>query len=161
MSRRARDFSRAKSCYAADRCNDNQIVQAEEATRRRIERDIHDGIQQQLVALLAKLRLARNQVSRGSDQAAATTLAELQEDTRQALDDLRELARGIHPPVLSDRGLLEAIEARVARLPIEVRIESDGLARGMRLPEAVEGTAYFLACEGLANTLKYSGGQHA
>jgi signal transduction histidine kinase len=63
--------------------------------------------------------------------------------------------------VLSDRGLLEAIEARVARLPIDVRIETDGLARRMLLPEAVEGTAYFLACEGLANTLKYSGGQHA
>ncbi|TME24601.1 MAG: sensor histidine kinase, partial [Chloroflexi bacterium] len=137
-----------------------RLVQAEEAGRRRIERDIHDGVQQQLVALLAKLRLARNQIGRGSEQ-AATTLAELQEDTRQALDDLRELARGIHPAVLSDRGLLEAIEARVARLPIDVRIETDGLARGTRLPEAVEGAAYFLACEGLANTLKYSGAKHA
>src|SRR5207302_1747049 len=67
-----------------------RLVQAEEAGRRRIERDIHDGVQQQLVALLAKVRLARNQVGRGSEQ-AATTLAELQEDTRQALDDLREL----------------------------------------------------------------------
>src|SRR5205823_10050166 len=84
-----------------------------------------------------------------------------QEDTRQALDDLRELARGIHPPVLSDRGLLEAIEARVTRLPIDVRIEADGLARGARLPEAIEGAAYFLACERLANTLKYSGAKHA
>src|SRR5207249_1095775 len=137
-----------------------RLVQAEEATRRHIERDIHDGVQQELVAVLAKLRLARNQLGRGSEQ-TGTTLAELQEDTRQALEDLRELARGIHPSVLSDRGLLEAIEARVARLPIEVRIEADGLTRGARLPEAIEGAAYFLACEGLANTLKYSGGQHA
>jgi signal transduction histidine kinase len=137
-----------------------RIVQAEEAGRRRIERDIHDGVQQELVALLAKLRLARNQLGRGPEQ-VATTLAELQEDARQALADLRELARGIHPPVLSDRGLLEAIEARVARLPIEVRIQADGLARGARLPEAIEGAAYFLVCEGLANTLKYAAAQHA
>jgi signal transduction histidine kinase len=137
-----------------------RLVQAEEAGRRRIERDIHDGVQQELVALLAKLRLARNQLGRSPEQAAAT-LAELQEDARQALEDLRELARGIHPPVLSDRGLLEAIEGRVARLPIEVRIEADGLARGARLPEAIEGAAYFLVCEGLANTLKYAAVQQA
>src|SRR5439155_2874134 len=126
--------------------------QAGEAERRRIERDIHDGAQQQLVALLARLRLARNQVAR-DPHLAASTLAELQEDARQALDDLRELARGIHPPVLSDRGLLEAIEARVARLPIEVRIEAYGLVRGARLPEAIEVAAYFLECEVLANNL--------
>jgi signal transduction histidine kinase len=137
-----------------------RLVQAEEAGRRRIERDIHDGVQQQLVALLAKLRLARNQLAR--DQTVAErTLAELQEDARQALDDLRELARGIHPPVLSDRGLLEAIEARVARLPMEVRIETDGLARGARLPEGVEGAAYFVVCEGLANALKHAAAHHA
>ena len=137
-----------------------RLVQAEEAGRRRIERDIHDGVQQELVALLAKLRLARNQLGRSPEQ-AATTLADLQDDARQALEDVRELARGIHPAVLSDRGLLEAIEARVARMPIEVRIEADGLARGARLPEEIEGAAYFLVCEGLANTLKYAAAQHA
>jgi signal transduction histidine kinase len=136
-----------------------RIVQAEESGRRRIERDIHDGVQQELVALLAKLRLARNQLAR-DPPLAETTLAELQEDTRQALEDLRELARGIHPPVLSDRGLLEAIEARVARLPIEVSIDSDGVARGSRFPEEIEGAAYFLVCEGLANTLKHAAAQH-
>jgi signal transduction histidine kinase len=137
-----------------------RIVQAEEAGRRRIERDIHDGVQQELVALLAKARLARNQLGRSPEQAAAT-LAELQADARQALEDLRELVHGIHPPVLSDRGLLEAIEARVARLPIDVRIEADGLARGARLPEEIEGAAYFLVCEGLVNTLKHASAQHA
>jgi signal transduction histidine kinase len=82
-----------------------RIVRAEEAGRRRIERDIHDGVQQELVALLAKARLARNQLAR-DPRLAETTLAELQADTRHALEDLRELAHGIHPPVLSDRGLL-------------------------------------------------------
>jgi signal transduction histidine kinase len=137
-----------------------RIVHAEEAGRRRIERDIHDGVQQQLVALLAKLRLARNQLGRDVEQ-ATTTLGELQQDTRQTLDDLRELARGIHPPVLSDRGVLEAIEARVARLPVGVNIEADGVARGDRYSEELEGAAYFLVCEGLTNALKHASAQHA
>ena len=84
------------------------------------------------------------------------TLVELQEDARQALDDLRELAHGIHPPVLSDRGLLEVIEARVARLPMEVTIETDGVGRGARYAEEIEGAAYFFVCEGLANALKHA-----
>jgi signal transduction histidine kinase len=93
-----------------------RIVQAGEQERRRIERNIHDGVQQELVALLAKIRLARNHLAR-DPQLAERTLSEVQEDTRQVIENLRELARGIHPPILSDRGLLEAIEAQVARLP--------------------------------------------
>jgi signal transduction histidine kinase len=130
-------------------------VQAEEAGRRRIERDIHDGVQQELVALLAKARLARNQLARDPALAAAT-LAELQADARQALEDLRELAHGIHPPVLSDRGLLEAIEAQTARLPVPVHIDADGVGRGTRYAAEIEGAAYFLVCEGLANALKHA-----
>jgi signal transduction histidine kinase len=132
-----------------------RIVQAEEAGRRRIERDIHDGVQQELVALLAKARLARNQLARDPGLAAAT-LAELQADARQALEDLRELAHGIHPPVLSDRGLLEAIEAQAARLPVPVHLDTDGLGRGTRYAAEIEGAAYFLVCEGLANALKHA-----
>ncbi len=135
-------------------------MQAEEAERRRIERNIHDGVQQEIVALLAKLGLARNQLRRDPEVADAT-LAEIQEDARQALEDLRELARGIHPPVLSDRGLLEAIEARAARLPLGVTIESDRALRGRRYAEPIEGAAYFLVCEALANVLKHASAQHA
>jgi signal transduction histidine kinase len=136
-----------------------RIVQAGEQERRRIERNIHDGVQQELVALLAKLRLARNQLARDV-QLAEHTLSEVQEDTRHAIAELRELAHGIHPPVLSDRGLLEAIEARVARLPIHVTIDPDGVGRGMRFAAEVEGAAYFFVCEGLANVLKHAAAQH-
>ena len=125
------------------------------AGRRRIERDIHDGVQQELVALLAKARLARNQLMR-DPRLAETTLTELQADARQALEDLRELAHGIHPPLLSDRGLLEAIEAQTGRLPVPVRIDADGLERGTRYATEIEGAAYFLVCEGLANALKHA-----
>ena len=130
-------------------------MQAEEAGRRRIERDIHDGVQQELVALLAKARLARNQLARDPGL-AATTLAELQADTRQALEDLRELAHGIHPPVLTDRGLLEAIEGQLARLPVPVYVEADGLGRDSRYPAEIEGAAYFLVCEAVTNALKHA-----
>lgn len=131
-----------------------RLVRAEEAGRRRIERDIHDGVQQELVALIAKLRLARNQLQR-DPALAERTLGELQADARQALQDLRELARGIHPPLLSDHGLLAAVEARTARLPLEVSVEPDGVA-GVRYAPEVEGAAYFLVCEGLANALKHA-----
>ena len=85
-----------------------RIVQAEEAERRRIERDIHDGVQQSLVALLARLELARTQVN--DAHKVGLTLESVQSDLRQALADLREFARGIHPAVLGDRGLVEAIQ---------------------------------------------------
>lgn len=137
-----------------------RIVQTEEAARRRLERDIHDGVQQELVALAAKLRLARNQLLRDPGL-AADTLIEVQDDARQALEDLRELTRGIYPPVLSDRGLLEAIEARVARLPMRVTIEPDGVGRDTRYPEEIEGAAYFFVCEALANTLKHAAAECA
>ncbi len=132
-----------------------RIVQAEEAGRRRIERNIHDGVQQEIVALMAKLRLARNQLTRDPNLASAT-LTELQEDAQQALADLRELARGIHPAVLEDRGLVEAIKARVGRLPIGVRIQADATTRDSRYPPEIEGAAYFLVSEALSNVLKHA-----
>jgi signal transduction histidine kinase len=137
-----------------------RIVQAEEAGRRRIERDIHDGVQQQLVALIAKVRLARNQAARDMRQVEGT-LTEVQKDTTQVLDDLRELARGIHPVVLSDSGLVEAIRARVGQLPLGVRIEAEAAMRETRYPQDVEGAAYFVICEALANALKHSSAHHA
>lgn len=132
-----------------------RIVQAAEAERRRIERDIHDGVQQQIVALMAALALARTQLGIDPAQADAT-LSSLEDLVRQTHVDVRELARGIHPAVLSDRGLEEAVEARLARLPIGVTIESDPSIRDVCLAQEVEGAAYFFISEGLTNVMKHA-----
>ena len=132
----------------------NRILSAQDAERRRIERDIHDGAQQEVVALITKLRLARNQVQRGESPAAL--LAEMQGDARELLADLRELAHGIHPPVLSDNGLVAAVEARAGRLPLPVVVRAEEAVRGQRFPEDVEGAAYFVVCEALTNVLKHA-----
>lgn len=132
-----------------------RIVQAEEAGRRRLERDIHDGVQQELVALLAKIRLARNQLGRDT-AAVERLLQEVQEETKLALNDLRALAQGIHPTVLSDRGLVEAVEDRISRLPGSVELQVTESLRGARFPQAVEGAAYFTVCEALANAMKHA-----
>jgi signal transduction histidine kinase len=132
-----------------------RLIAAQDAERRRIERDLHDGIQQEVVALIAGLRLARNRLSR--DQLTADELTELQDQAREMLRDLRELAHGIHPPVLSDNGLVAALESRVARFPISVQILADDELRGERFGEDVEGTAYFVACESLTNVAKHAG----
>ena len=137
-----------------------RIIKAEDAERRRIERNIHDGVQQDLVALMAKLGLARTQLG-GDPKALDATLARLQEETRLALQELRELARGIHPPVLTDRGLLEAIEGRAARLPLGISIETDRTLQGRRFAEEIEGAAYFLVCEALTNTVKHAAAHQA
>jgi signal transduction histidine kinase len=132
-----------------------RIVHAQESERRRIERNIHDGVQQELVALIASLRLARNQLDRDPG-AAALTLAGLQEQVRVTLDDLRHLAQGIHPAVLSDRGLLPALEARARSAPVAVAVHADRASLGVRFDDDVEGAAYFVVCEALANALKHA-----
>jgi signal transduction histidine kinase len=132
-----------------------RLVQAEDAGRRRLERDLHDGIQQELVGLLARLGLARNQLRRDREL-AATTLGEAQLDAQRALESLQDLARGIHPAILTDRGLVDAVEERATRMTVPVEVHADGLGEGVRLPREVEGAAYFLVSEGLANVLKYA-----
>jgi signal transduction histidine kinase len=132
-----------------------RLIAAQDAERRRIERDLHDGIQQEIVALIAGLRLARNRLSR--DQLTTDELTNLQDQAREMLQDLRELARGIHPPVLSDNGLVAALESRVTRYPISVQILADDGLRDERFPEDVEGTAYFVVCESLTNVAKHAG----
>jgi signal transduction histidine kinase len=132
-----------------------RLIAAQDAERRRIERDLHDGIQQEVVALIAGLRLARNRLSR--DQLTAAELTDLQAQAREMLRDLRELAHGIHPPVLSDNGLVAALESRVSRFPISVQILADDGLRAERFSEDVEGTAYFVACESLTNVAKHAG----
>jgi signal transduction histidine kinase len=137
-----------------------RLVHAEEAERRRWERDLHDGIQQDLVVLVAKAGLARNQLER-DPAAAASTLAELQTSAQHAIADLRSLAHGIHPAVLSSRGLIEAIDSMAARMPMGVRIDSGLTGREVRYSPEIEGAAYFVVAEGLANVLKHSGATEA
>jgi signal transduction histidine kinase len=95
-------------------------VAAQDVERRRLERDIHDGVQQHVVALMAKVRLARNQVRRES-ALSAETLDEVQADAGRLLDEMRELASGIHPAVLTDGGVVAAVRFRADRLPIKGR----------------------------------------
>lgn len=132
----------------------SRIVHAQETERRRIERNIHDGVQQELVALIAGLRLARNQLERDPG-AAGPTLAGLQTTVTATLDDLRNLAQGIHPAVLSDKGLMAALEARARAAPVAIAVTADPATRQLRFDDDVEGAAYFFACEALANALKH------
>jgi signal transduction histidine kinase len=131
-----------------------RIVQAQEQERRRIERDIHDGAQQDLAALIARLSLARSRA--GEDRLMRETLDGIQRDVRRILADLRDLAQGIHPSVLRDGGLVAAIDDRCARLPITVNVRSSPDLAGRRFAPEVEAAAYFCVAEALANALKHS-----
>lgn len=132
-----------------------RLVQADDAARRRLERDLHDGVQQQLVGLLARLGLARNQIRRDSELASAT-LREAQLDAQRTLESVQELARGIHPAVLTDRGLVEAVKERATRMTIPIEVTADGLAAGTRFGSDLEGAGYFFVGEALANVLKHA-----
>jgi signal transduction histidine kinase len=131
-----------------------RIVNAAESERRRIERNIHDGAQQELVALVARLAMARSAAAQGG--LSPDVIDEMRLEVQQILSELRELAQGIHPSVLSDGGIVEAVEDRCARLPLEVTLEtSDGL-RAQRFGDNIEGAAYFFVTESLANVLKHA-----
>jgi signal transduction histidine kinase len=129
-----------------------RILAAADAERRRIERDLHDGAQQRMVAVAVTLGLAEARV--GSDPAGALELiAQAREEAQAAVKELRELARGIHPRVLSDHGLCAAIEAIASRAPVPVRVIG---APPERVPHPVEAAAYFVAAEALTNVSKYA-----
>jgi signal transduction histidine kinase len=132
-----------------------RLVQADYAARRRLERDLHDGVQQQLVGLLARLGLARNQLRR-DHELAGSTLHDAQLDTQRALEAVQELARGIHPAVLTDRGLVEAVRERATRMTVPVEVRTDGVPPGTRFTSDLEGAAYFIVSEALANVLKHA-----
>ncbi|MGW4928326.1 ATP-binding protein [Agromyces sp. NPDC004153] len=136
-----------------------RLVAAQDDERRRLERDLHDGIQQNVVAQIAGLRLARNRLQRG--ELTPAELSELQDQARETLTDLRELAQGIHPPVLSDNGLVAAVESGVARFPIPLSVEADAAVRAERYPDDIETTAYYVVREALANTAKHANATHA
>jgi signal transduction histidine kinase len=136
------------------RASRRRLVEAQDSERRRIERNIHDGAQQQLVALGVKLSLAQR-LLRGDADAADRMLDELRGEATQALEDLRELARGIYPPLLADRGLVEAVQAQARKAPFPVQVEAVGPIG--RQPQEVEAAVYFCVLEALQNVGKYAG----
>ena len=127
------------------------------AELRRIEKDLHDGAQARIVALGMTIGLAEELVRRDPD-AALALLAEARDTSGQALADLRRLVRGIHPPVLAERGLAEAVRALAASVPIETAVDAD---LPTRAPAPVEAAVYFAVAEALANVVKHSGAGHA
>ncbi len=138
------------------RASRTRIVEAADTERRRVERNLHDGAQARLVVLTLNLRMGRAGVEDGTP-AAALIDASIDE-VRASLEELRELARGIHPPVLSERGLEPALRVLAARTPFPVEFVG-GLSG--RLPEAVETAAYFVISEALTNVAKYARAEHA
>jgi PAS domain S-box-containing protein len=139
--------AQAREQLAASRA---RIVEAGDAERRRLERNLHDGAQQRLIATSLSVRLAAR---RAQDPDLRAILDGAGDELAHALEELRELARGLHPAILSDHGLLAAVEALAQRapLPVEVEIRLDG-----RLPEQVEAAAYYVVAEALANVAKYA-----
>ena len=139
--------------YAQLTASRARIVEAGDAERRRLERNLHDGAQQRLVSLSLALRLARARLHADPDSANAL-LEAASEELATALEELRELARGIHPAILTDRGLSPALEAIAGRSPVPVTIHS---LPEQRMPAQVEAAAYYVVSESLANVAKYSG----
>jgi signal transduction histidine kinase len=140
-----------------------RLVMAAEEERRRIERDLHDGAQQRLVAVSIALREARRAAAMPASAEALPVevearLGEAADELQGAIHDLRELARGIHPALLEDEGLPAAIAAlgRRAGLPVDVRVDVD-----RRLPRHIEGTVYFTVAEALTNAARHAAASHA
>ncbi len=152
---RQRDAAEVRA--AESRAAQRRIVENSAAVRRQVARDLHDGAQQRLITILLSLQLAREEI--GIDPAAAHRLLD---DTvgqaQAAIDELRELAAGLHPPILAHRGLVVAVEELAARAVLPV-VVTGSLPR--RLPEAVETNAYFFVAEALTNTVKHAEAAHA
>jgi signal transduction histidine kinase len=134
-----------------------RVMDAAETERMRIERDLHDGAQQRLVSLA--MELGRAKAKFGTDPAGAEAIVgQAHEEAKAALAELRNLVRGVHPPVLSDRGLDAALSGLAALSPVPVTVSVDLPARP---PAAVEAIAYFVVAEGLTNIAKHSHASHA
>jgi signal transduction histidine kinase len=134
------------------RASRQRLVAAQDEERRRLERNLHDGAQQQLVALTVQLKLARTMLDREPTKAAAL-LDGLQGSAGAALDDLRDLARGIYPPLLADQGLAAALEAQARRAVVPASVSTDGVGR---YPQEIEAAVYFCSLEALNNIAKYA-----
>ena len=129
-----------------------RIVEAGDLERRRLERDLHDGAQQRLLGVRLALQLARSRLADGNAKTAADVLAEADAAVVDALAELRALARGIHPPILTEEGLGPALAALAGRAPLPIELSVDT----GRLPPAVEATCYFVAAEATANVVKHA-----
>src|SRR6185312_10701512 len=128
-----------------------RLVKAGDEQRRKLERNLHDGAQQRLVSLALTLRLARRQLENDAE-AAAVSLENAANELTFALEELRELARGLHPAALTEQGLGPAITAAVQKLPIEVDIS----VPDVRLPENIEATVYYVVLEALTNVARHA-----
>ncbi len=134
------------------RISRQRLVAAQDLERRRLERNIHDGAQQQLVALAVKARLARSMTERDPVRAVAL-LEQVEADTQTALDDLRDLARGIYPPLLADQGLRAALESQLRKSTVPATLRADGVGR---YPQEIEAAIYFSCLEALQNVAKHA-----
>jgi signal transduction histidine kinase len=134
-----------------------RIVTAQDERAKALERNLHDGAQQQLVALAVKQRLAETLVDRDPQKAKAM-LADIQSETQEALETLRDLARGIYPPLLADKGLAVALDAQARKAAMPVEVEADGVGR---YPQELEAVAYFCCLEALQNVAKYANASRA
>jgi signal transduction histidine kinase len=148
----ARLQAELRAQLAEVRASRARLVAAGDAERRRLERDLHDGAQQRLLGIRLALQLARGQLADGGES-AGQLLAEADAEVVDALAELRALARGIHPAILTDEGLAPALAGLARRTPVPVQVS----VCGERLPAAVEATAYFVAAEALANIVKHAG----
>jgi signal transduction histidine kinase len=148
----ARLQAELRAQLAEVRASRARIVEAGDAERRRIERDLHDGAQQRLLAIRLALRLARERADR-DDAELQTLLSEADEELIAGLDDLRSLAGGIHPAVLTDEGLPAALAMLARRSTVPVELHA---VPAERLPAALEAAVYFVACEALANAAKHA-----
>ncbi len=139
------------------RASRQRLVAAQDEERRRIERNIHDGAQQQLVALAIKLSITESMIGTDTD-GERELLAELRQDAAGAVEDLRDLARGIYPPLLASKGLVAALEARASKAPVPASVTADGVGR---YPQELEAAVYFCVLEALQNVAKYAGATRA
>ena len=135
-------------------------IAAHEAELRRIERDLHDGTQARLVSLTMRIGLAKRALEQ-DPATARTMLDQAQQQTEQALAELRHIVRGIHPPILTDRGLPGAVRALAADSGLEVTVDSDRALDTARAPAALEAAAYFVVAEAVTNAAKHSRARHA
>jgi signal transduction histidine kinase len=139
------------------RASRQRLVTAQDGERRRIERNIHDGAQQQLVALAVQARMAENLAGTDPDH-ERELLHQVQQGIQSALEDLRDLARGIYPPLLADQGLGAALVAQARRSPVQVTVEAEGVGR---YPQEAEAAVYFCVLEALQNVAKYADASRA
>jgi signal transduction histidine kinase len=153
-----RDFTDQRAAQSELRQSRTRIVEATDAERRRLERDLHDGAQQRLVSLSLTLRLARSRLSGAAEPAAVAGLDDAADELKTAIVELRELARGIHPAILTEAGLGPAIDTLAGKSSVTARVVA---LPDRRLSPAVEATAYFVVSEALANVAKYASATRA